>query len=151
MRTAYSQTYKLSRTFNAPLGFVYSWCTDFEGDDLRMIGSRNVRNIHEKTKRRVIWTVEGKKPPAGTDPVRVVWLRPPDSWHLETCGDGSEVGDYKLIPIGKDRTRLDMSFTETHADKRDVPSAESLKAEAEEHWKHYSRYLELDYGKSKPR
>jgi hypothetical protein len=148
MKAAYTKTYKVSATFNAPLGFVYSWCTDFRSDDLGMIGLKNARNLHEKTDRRVIWTVEGKKLESGTDPVRVVWLRPPSSWHLETCGDGSEVGDYKLTSLGKNRTRLDMVFTETYWNKKNVPSKKELKAEAADHWEKYGKYLEQDYKKS---
>jgi len=148
MKAAYAKTYKIAKTFNAPIGFVYSWCTDFRGDDLTMIGSKNVRNIHEKTGKRVIWTVEGEKPAAKTDPVRVVWLSPPDSWHLETCGDGNEIGDYKLTPVGKNRTRLDMTFTETYRSKKGIPSKKELKAEAVDHWKTYCRFLEQDYKKS---
>jgi hypothetical protein len=149
MKTAYSQTYGLSKTFNAPLDFVYAWCTDFRGDDLKMLGSKDVRNLHEKTEGRVIWTVERKKPSRGTDPVRVVWLRPPDSWHLETCGDGSEVGDYKLRAVGKNRTRLDMIFTETYKSKRGIPSESELKAEAAGHWKAYAKTLEREYENSR--
>jgi len=149
MRAAYSETYKVSKTFGVPIDFVYAWCTDFRGDDLRMIGSRNTRNLHEKTKSRVIWTVEGKKLSAGTDPVRVVWLSPPNAWHLETCGDGSEVGEYRLTSIEKDKTRLDMTFTETYRSKKGIPSREELKAEAVDHWNKYGKFLERDYKKSR--
>jgi len=148
MKTAYSVTYKVSKTFDAPLGFVYSWCTDFQEDDLRMIGSKNKRNLHEKSGKRVIWTVEGEKLPSGTDPVRVVWLMPPDSWHLESCGDVYEIGDYKLTSIGKNRTRLDMTFTETRAKKRDLRSRAEYEAEAIDHWEKYGKALERDYRKS---
>jgi len=149
MRPAYAKTYKVSKTFNAPLRFVFAWCTDFRGDDLKMLGSKNTRNIHEKTERRVIWTVEGKTQATGTDPVRVVWLHPPDSWHLETCGDGSEVGDYKLTAIGKNKTRLDMAFTETYGSKKGIPSKAELKAEAVDHWKKYGKALERDFKNSR--
>ena len=82
MKTAFSETYRASKTFNAPLKFVYDWCTDFAEDDLKIIGSKNKRILHEKTNDRVIWTVEGKSLTGDTDPVRVVWLSPPNAWHL---------------------------------------------------------------------
>ena len=148
MKPVFSQTYKVSKTFNAPLGFVYDWCTDFAEDDMKMIGSKRIRNLHEKTKARVIWTVEGKDLKGKTDPVRVVWLRPPNAWHLETCGDGSEVGDYKLASIGKNRSRLDMVFTETFASKSEVPSKKELLDVAVDHWEGYGAALERDYRKS---
>ena len=145
MKSAFSITYKVSKTFKAPLDFVFTWCTDFQEDDLKMIGSKNRRNIVEKTKRRVIWTVEGKKLPTQTDPVRVVWLRPPNSWHLEGCGDVSETGEYRLTTAGKSKTRLDMTFTETYSERSKVPSKKELEAEARDHWVHYGKHLEEDY------
>ena len=148
MKTAYTITYKASKTFDAPLSFVYRWCTDFQGDDLKMIGSKNERNIHEKTDRRVIWTVEGKNLKSGTDPVRAVWLRPPNSWYLEESGDIFGTGDYKLTSLGGTKTRLDMVFTETYARRSDVPAEKSLVAEALDHWVKYGKALERDYRNS---
>jgi hypothetical protein len=148
MKRAYAESYKVSKTIDAPIGFVYDWCTDYREDDLRMIGSENRRNILERTKKRVIWTVEGMRLPSGTEPVRVVWLRPPDSWHLETCGDGSEVWDYKLTPLGKNKTRLDMTFTEMSSDKARLQSKEDYIGETIDHWDKYADCLEKDYKKS---
>jgi hypothetical protein len=148
VKPAYTETYSTSVAFNAPLSFVYVWCTDFQNDDLRMIGSKNRRNIHEKSEKRVIWTVEGMRLPTKTEPVRVVWLRPPDAWHLETCGDGSETGDYKLTAIGRKKTRLDMTFTETNVSKAALQSREDYIGETLEHWRHYGKQLERDYQES---
>jgi hypothetical protein len=67
---------------------------------------------------------------------------------LETCGDGNEVGDYRLTSVGKNRTRLDMTFTETYRTKKGVPSKKELREEALDHWKGYGKHLELDYKKS---
>ena len=148
MKPAFTVSYKVSRTLEAPLAFAYAWCTDYRSDDMRMVGSRFVRNIHEKTARRVIWTVEGKNLPSGTEPVRVVWLRPPDAWHLETCGDGCEAVDYKLTPIGKGKTRLDMAYSQTFARKSEIKSIEHYVAEVNDHWEGYGRQLASDYRKS---
>lgn len=145
MKKAYVETYHVTKTFDAPLGFVYKWCTDYRSDDLKMLGSKNKRNIIERSKKNVIWRVvtEGKK--NGYEGVRVVWLNPPDAWHLDTCGDGREVGDYKLTRLGKTRTRLDMTFSETYYDAMDMESRKSWMADANSHWNAYGRYLERDY------
>jgi hypothetical protein len=148
LKPAFAETYKVSKTINAPLDFVYDWCTDYREDDLKMIGSKNKRNIHERTEERVIWTVEGMKLPSGTEPVRVVWLRPPNAWHLETCGDGNEVWDYKLAPLSKNRTRLDIAFTELSIDRAKLQSREDYVAETLDHWDRYAESLERDYRKS---
>lgn len=148
MKTSYSETYKLSKTFAAPLDFVYAWCTDYREDDAKMLGSKLRRAFHEKTKERVIWTITGKDLPAGIDPVRVVWLRPPNAWHLETCGDEVLVGDYKLTAVGKGRTRLDMTFTQTHSSKKEVRDKKTFVHGTLDHWNHYARFLERDYKRS---
>lgn len=139
------KTYRLSKTFNAPLDFVYSWCTDYKEDDMKMIGSRKRRHILARTKNMVLWRVEGKEVKSEFDPIRVVWLSPPDSWHLECCGDETEVGEYKLVPLGKEKTRLDMSFRTTYYNPRKVVSTKSYIREAKAHWDGYGKFLERDY------
>ena len=51
-----SQTYGLSKVIEAPLPFVYEWCTDFREDDADLTGSQSKTRILEKTKTRVIMT-----------------------------------------------------------------------------------------------
>src|SRR5271157_888064 len=148
MKTAYTETYRVSKTFNATLDFVYAWCTDFRGDDMKMIGSKLVRHIHEKTKERVIWTIDGKKVPTGANAIRVVWLKPPNAWRLETCGDKYEVGTYKLTAVGKDKTRLDMTFTQVERNKSNLQDKETFVNETLDQWISYARFLEKDYEKS---
>jgi len=148
VKTAWTETYRVSKTFNAPIRFVYTWCTDFREDDAKMLGSKLRRIFHEKTKERVIWTITGEDLPTGTDPVRVVWLRPPDSWHLETCGDEVLVGDYKLMAVGKSKTRLDLTFAKTYANREDALDRETFERGTLDHWDHYTKFLESDYKKS---
>ncbi len=47
--------YGISVTFDAPLTFVYKWCTDFHADDPKIIGAPYTRHVIEKTKSRAIW------------------------------------------------------------------------------------------------
>lgn len=149
MKPAIIETYELARTFNAPIDFVFEWCTDFREDDGKMTGSKTKRRILERTKKRIIWTVnytEAGKPKEG---LRVVWLRPPDSWHLDTCGDHREVGDYKLTSIGKEKTRLDAVFHMTYDDPDEVETKEKWEKETDELWAVFTRYLESEYGGSR--
>lgn len=145
MEQSYAVTYRVSETFAAPLDFVYSWCTDFHEDDLKMLGSRNKRRIIERTAKRVIWWIDQPGSKSGLQPFRVVWLSPPDGWHLETCGDGREVGDYKLTALGAKKTRLDMVFRATFDERKDVEDSETLAAEGRAHWKEYAKFLHRDY------
>lgn len=151
MEDAFTETYTLSKVFNAPLPFVYAWCTDFREDDSRMHGGASRRRFVERSRKRIIWTTkseDGGKPVEG---VRVVWLSPPDSWRLDTCGDVRERGDYALTSLGKNRTRLDMTFRVTYDRREDVESRESWEADGRKDWDAYARFLERDYGRTTKR
>ena len=149
MKNAVVQTYKLSQTFNAPLDFVFGWCTDFREDDNKMIGSKTKRTFLEKGKKRVVWAVNYKEDGKEVEGVRAVWLRPPNAWHLETCGDGNEIGDYRLASRGKNKTRLDMVFRVAYDSKNKVESKEEWEKDGVKHWAAYAGYLEKDYANSK--
>ena len=144
------QKYKISETFNAPLDYVFAWCTDFREDDNRYTGSKTVRKILEKDAERVIWRVRYKEGKGFTEGVRAVWLSPPRSWHLDTCGDGREVGDYKLTPLGKSKTRLDMKFVVTYDSKDEVEDKDEWEADGVKHWKLYKKALEADFKAGRP-
>lgn len=140
-----TQTYRISHTFKAPRDFVYKWCTDFREDDWKYTRSSARRVFLERSKRRYVWVVNYKEGGKKKEGIRAVWFKPPISWHLDTCGDGREVGDYELTPKGKNKTRLDMTFDVTYDDPRDVESKEEWQGEAKEHWKLYGAALEKEY------
>ena len=142
--------YKLSETFDAPQDYVFAWCTDFREDDNKMIGSKTERKILEKTPERVIWRVRYKDGKGYTEGVRAVWLNRPKSWHLDTCGDGREVGEYKLKAIGKNKTRLDMKFVVTYDSKDEVEDKDEWEEDGVKHWKIYRKALEADYKAGRP-
>jgi hypothetical protein len=146
-----NQKYKISQTFNAPLEYVFAWCTDFRDDDpKKYLGSKTVRKIIEKNADRVIWRVRYKEGKGFAEGVRAVWLYPPKAWHLDTCGDGREVGDYKLTPLGKSKTRLDMKYVVTYDSKDEVEDKEEWEADGVKHWKIYKKALEADFKAGRP-
>jgi len=148
MAKAYNKTYKISETFNAPLDYVFSWCTDFREDDSKMVGGKTRRNFLEQTKERVIWTVAYEEDGKKLEGFRVVWLRPPNSWKLDTCGDQRERGEYRLKALGKNKTRLDMSFQTTYDDKEDIVPRKDWERDVEKEWATFRRFLEKDYKQS---
>ncbi|MDV3293568.1 MAG: hypothetical protein LYZ70_04800 [Nitrososphaerales archaeon] len=148
MKQAAVETYHLSKTFKAPLRFVFAWCTDYREDDPKMLGSKNRRMILVRNRKIIAWWVKTKNPGSKFDPIRVVWLRPPNSWHLDTCGDGSEIGDYKLKALPGGRTKLDMTFKVTYENPRDVESRKEWEADGQAHWDSYGKFLERDYQRS---
>jgi hypothetical protein len=145
-----NQKYKLSQTFDAPMDYVFSWCTDFREDDNAMVGSKTNRTILEKTPERVIWRVSYKDGKETIEGVRAVWLFPPKMWKLDTCGDGREMGEYKLKALGKSKTRLDMKFVVTYDSKDEVEDKDEWEEDGRKHWKIYKKALEADYKAGKP-
>ncbi len=145
-----NQIYTLSETFDAPLDYVFAWCTDFREDDNKLIGSKTVRKILEKTPERVIWRVRYNEGKGFAEGVRAVWLHPPDAWHLDTCGDGRELGEYRLKALGKNKTRLNMKFVVTYDSEDEVEDEEEWVADGVEHWKIYRKALEADFKAGRP-
>jgi len=148
MKDPISKTYRISETFNAPKDFVFDWCTDFREDDYKMTGSTARRRFLERTKERIVWIVKYKEGRRQVEGVRAVWLKPPNSWHFDTCGDGREVGDYTLHELKNGKTRLDMVFRVTYDDPNEVESRAVWTKGARKNWSAYARFLEKDYRKS---
>jgi hypothetical protein len=145
-----NQKYKLSVKFDAPADYVFAWCTDFREDDNKYTGSKTVRKILEKNANRAIWHVRYKEGKDFAEGVRIVWLTPPKSWRLDSCGDGRERGEYKLTPLGKSKTRLDMKFVVTYDSKDEVEDKDEWEADGDKHWKIYKKALEADFKAGKP-
>jgi hypothetical protein len=139
-----TRVYRVSKTFRAPLDFCFAWCTDFREDDNKMTGSKTRRRFLERSSRRFVWVTTYKEGSKTVEGVRAVWLKPPDAWHLDTCGDGREVGDYKLTQVGK-RTRLDMVFHVTYDDPRKAEGVRKWERGSKREWDAFGRYLEADY------
>jgi len=145
LKKIFVETYKGSKTFRAPLDFVFAWCTDFREDDGKMTGSKAKRKFLERTGRRIVWSAEYKEKGKPKEGIRVVWLHPPDSWTLDTCGDYRELGEYYLTEKGKNKTRLDMKFLMTYDSKDEVEGRKKWEKELSEEWDVFRRYLEDDY------
>jgi hypothetical protein len=150
----FEETYRLSKIFDAPVDFVFKWCTDFREDDYKMKGTDHFertsrRKIIEKTANRVVWVITYTKEGRRVEGIRAVWLTSPRSWHLETCGDHREIGDYKLTPINKNQTRLDMQFRERYSSPDEVKSEKEWKKNPKQNWDAFAKYLNADYRESR--
>lgn len=142
-------TVKVSKIINAPLRFVYDWCTDFREDDRKMIGSRRKRIILQKTKRRVVYVYVYRRRGKVRSAVNIVTLQPPNGWHLDSPGqDCDEIADYRLTMLSPKKTRLDMTFKEQYK----IPKAPSRVQDAKDlnnAWDKYVAALERDYARHK--
>jgi len=144
-----SRTIHVSKIINAPVRFVYNWCTDFREDDNKLSGSKTRRIILQKTKRRVVYISAFKWTGRSRYGVQIVTLRPPNRWHLDYFGEeADEIGDYRLTKLGARRTRLDMTFKEEYK----ISGAPTRKEETKQTsgvWGRYVAALERDYARSK--
>ncbi len=142
-------TYRVSKIINAPLRFVYDWCTDFREDDNKITGSKSKRRILEKTKRRVIYTSEYRSGGNVRNAANIVTLHPPNSWHLDSIGDeDDEIGEYRLTKLGSKKARLDMVFREKWK-VRNPPTKVEYTKHISDIWDKYAAALEKDYEKRK--
>jgi hypothetical protein len=144
-----TQTYRFSKVIEAPLPFVYDWCTDFREDDAQLTGSQTKTKVLEKTKTRVIMTDSYMQKGKLVETATVVSLKPPNAWHLDYSGNEaeSEVGSYKLTRLGAKKTRLDMEFTMVYGPSRKVPSKEELIDGSSKFWDKLIIHLMNEYSK----
>ena len=136
----------MSKTINAPLKYVFDWCTDFREDDPKLTNSKSRRIILDKTKKQAvyatIYTGADGKEKIGVD---VVTLKSPNSWHLESFGEEDlETGDYRLVSMGKNKTKLNMVFKEKWKIEK-APTVEEAVESTSRVWDQYVQALEKDY------
>jgi hypothetical protein len=138
---------KVSKTVNAPLRYVYDWCTDYRDTDPQITGSKSQRRVLHKTKKSAIYVqiyegVDGKEKVA----VDIVSLKPSTSWHLDYFGEeDDETGEYRLRKLGEDKTRLDMVFKEKWKNIAKIPSIKEQIRSTNEVWDKYVAALEKEY------
>jgi len=142
-----SPVYRIRVEFDAPMSFVYRWCTDYRPDDGARAGERYERRILRRTTREVVyedlwWEKDGWR-----------WrryrisLRPPDRWHADSHGNIREARiDYHLTELPGQRTRLDFEMRRRPAPGRPgQPSKRTLERELRTLWGRFSAELARDY------
>jgi hypothetical protein len=146
---SYTKTnvFRVSKTINAPLRFVYRWCTDYRASDPKITGSKSKRRILLKTSHRAIYVSTYLSDGEPRSVVNVVTLHPPRSWHLDGIGDEiDEKVDYVLTKLRLGKTRLDVTVT-VHYKIREVPTKTQDAEELSGVWDKYVAALEKEYGK----
>ena len=138
-------TYRVTKTINAPLKFVYDWCTDYRTDDNQITGSKAQFRILQKTNRRAIYLRTSERDGKTMIGVKMVTLRPPKVWYLDQVGEDEDaIGKYKLTRVEPEKTRLDMTFTEKYKIS-DAPTKEEDRNNTDQMWDKYVAALEEDY------
>jgi hypothetical protein len=145
VRYSKRHTYRVKKTINAPLKFVYDWCTDYREDDNQITGSKVQFKILQKTNSRVIYLRTYEQAGKAMIGVKIVTLRPPKAWYLDQVGEDEDaIGIYKLTRVGPEKTKLNMTFTEKYKIS-DAHTKEEDRNQTDQMWDKYVAALEEDY------
>lgn len=139
--------YRFQVDFDAPLAFVYRWCTDYREDDGRRSGEPYQRWILSRSRRRVVFEDLWRRRDGWGWRHTEVRLQPPDRWHADSMGSVREAAlDYQLRALPGDRTRLTLRMrrrpTMAHPDQL---SREEMQLDLAQMWTGFSRALGQDY------
>ena len=142
-----ARTTVLTKTVNAPLKFVFNWCTDYQESDPTITGSKRRRVILDRSKKRDVFAAlldeaDGKTHVSVYD----VKLRPPDSWHYDILDpDIIGTGEYKLKRLSSSTTQLRIVFKNRYKNLAKKESSEAYISRLNGLWDKYIATLEKDY------
>lgn len=145
-----SRTYRFRTEFNAPLPFVYRWCTDYQPTDARLEHETFQRKILHRSRRKVVYEDLGETPAGWWWRRHVVTLQPPNRWYSES------VGNYRDFRLEYELRELPGGRTEFRFRGRRVPSVlaspnpspRAYGREMAATWRHFGRQLEREYRRS---
>ena len=147
-------TVRVSKVVNAPLRYVYDWCTDYRPDDWRLQGKRRggltfrVFRISPHRVIRMRLAANGSHDPDIA--VDVVRLDPPADWHTDQIDERDRMAlDYHLVRLGPRKTRLELLVTERWV-TRDFPTRRELRRQVSDTWDLLSTALEERYRSGAP-
>ncbi|MCI4330415.1 MAG: hypothetical protein L3K19_01020 [Thermoplasmata archaeon] len=141
------QSMRYSKRIDAPLPFVFRWCTDYRDDDDALTDDLyhyQARIVLREPHRIVrVITVPGPDQNRCTD-VEIIRLSPPDRWTLEKLSwTDDELGTYRLHRVDSGRTQLEMRFVKTWKTSR-IPSRERYRRLFHRVWDRYVSLIEAD-------
>ena len=148
-----TQTVRVSKTIEAPLRYVYDWCTDYRSDDGKFSRQRprprfrTVKISPRRVLRIRIAPGEGAEPAIAVD---VLQLSPPNAWHTNQIDEQDlQVVDYKLTALSREKTRLDLLVTERYISPK-YPSRVETARRVRATWDRLAGFLEERYRSGKP-
>lgn len=143
-----SKTYHVVAVFDAPLNYVYRWCTDYREDDYLITGSAARRHFVERNRKTVAWITHTHRNGTDTENLRIVTLKPPKRWSVMGLGeDLNEEGDYVLKQLGPRKTELRMIFRIYYKSAKPEP-ASTWEKRIGGNWEKFKAALEKDYNDS---
>jgi len=147
-------TIRVSKVVNAPLRYVYDWCTDYRADDWRLRRKGAIKptfRVLRVSPHRVIRirlnSNGSEDPDIAIDLVR---LDPPSDWHTDQIDEADRMAiDYHLDMLGPRKTRLEMLVTERWV-TRDFPTRTELRKRVSDTWGRFSKAIEQSYRSGAP-
>ena len=139
--------YRVRQEFDAPLGFVYRWCTDYRRDDAARAGEHYERRILARTAREVIYEDLWSEKDGWRWRRYRVALSPPARWHADSVGNVRDASiDYRLTELPDGRTALDLELRRRPVSERfPQPSRRAMEAELRSLWGNYAAALEKEF------
>jgi len=150
---SYSVHYKFSQHFNFPAKEAYRWCTDYQPDDIALMGAKGKRQIQRINDDTFVLTDTFFGDGGKTVKKRLVRLYPECLFWTNTrlSADGRHSQFlYQIIPDGKKGSRLDFTGSQVYYDdKKPTPAriasmAEELAKEDSLGWKSLAKAMEKD-------
>jgi hypothetical protein len=143
-----SRTLRFRKVIDAPLPFVFEWCTDFRDDDDRLTDDlyRYRARILLRQPGRVIReiVVPGPDRNRATE-VELIDVSPPDRWRSRMFSASLDrVGSYRLLRVSPYCMRIEMRFRESWRSSR--PSSRlRYRALFDEVWDRYAERIEREF------
>ena len=153
----FSARYRFSQRFRVPAGKSYNWCTDYQPDDISLMGMNGKRSIRHISENAVVLTDRIYLDGGTISKQRLVLLYPERlSWintHLAGPNKHSQFL-YEIIPEGKDASRLDFTGFQISYEPTGKVSPEmieslanKLREEDSNAWKRLASAMERDLNK----
>jgi hypothetical protein len=148
--------YEMDVEFDAPIAFVYRWCTDYSARDGALSGEPYERRIVSRSKRRVVLEDLWWEPDGWRWRRSDVTLRPPMGWRADSVGNIRDARiDYRLTAPGEERTHLHIRMLRRPGSRSNgQPPKRAFERQVEAMWRRLARHLEHDYrraGRARPR
>jgi hypothetical protein len=141
--------YEVSVTFDAPIDYVYKWCTDYREYDGELRHDAFKRNVVDRSNNRVVF-IDHTNPggPDDKEKVRIITLKR-NAWSMSGFDEGANItGMYKLQSLGKNKTKLKLNYTLTFKTRRPVSKKEMAAMDTRD-WNYFKAALESDYSRGK--
>lgn len=144
--------YEARVIFDAPLKFVFEWCTDYSTQDAKLEGGKYSRRILSRTPREVIYEDLEDSKGGWFWSRHVVRLSPPKRWHSDSIGSHRAYSlDYRLSKLSGGRTQLVLKGRRRPSEIGGKnPKAAPWARSVEKDWGHFRKALERDFKKSRP-